>query len=204
MIVALIVCCAAICVLCAGGVESQTVGAVGYGKNDSIYVEARDEDVLYIGGEGRLYKSELSRCLEETGIAGDSVHNVIVGDGITELGFGMFGGLPNLSTLFAGRNVTVINRGAVLDCDLLTYVYVPSGLKRVGKDFLFGCPNAFVVTDGSATDLPSMKYVSHRQILEEINSYDGLLSRLEDGTTGKDGEANTFPVPAPVMACWWE
>lgn len=159
--------------------------------NPETVMERRGDGTVYIGGPGKVYKGDITLLLEKNEMQNKDLVDVRFGDEVTEIGFGVFQSHGRVSTLYLGKNVSWVNHGAMMDCDELEYVYLPSGIKRVGKDFLYRCASAYVVTDGAADDLPSLANIPDNRVLSDIHSYDDLVAARVT--------AKQLSVPASMM-----
>ena len=189
----LIVCFAALAYLCVQGDTLMGLNAeVRHERiNASIHLEQREDGVLFIGGEGRLYGADMLALVESLGNKNDVKH-MIIGDGITWLGSDALNEFEGLRTLWLGRDMKQAADGSLKWCTALQYVFLPSGLERVGRDFLYGCKKCKVVTDGALQDLPVLRNIKDSRVLENINSYEAL--------TAAAGENKKLPA---AFRQWW-
>ena len=162
-------------------------------KNLSLSVEKGEDGIIRIDGEGMLYGSDLKALFKEADIHSRDVTDIIVGDGITEIGYGAFADDDYLKTLKIGKSVVRIVPGAIRECESMEYVHLPSGLRRVGWDCLYECNKCRIVTDGSAEDLPQMASVRKKaRIMAEVDSYEALLAACPEGAE-----------PPAALRQWW-
>ena len=189
----LIACFAALAFLCVQGNALMGLNAeVRHERvNSSIYIEQREDGVLFVGGEGKLYGADMLALVESLGNKND-VRHMVIGDGITWLGSDALNEFEGLRTLWLGRGMKEAANGSLKWCTALQYVFLPSGLERVGRDFLYGCKKCTVVTDAALEDLPKLRNTSNKRVLERIDSYDALAAAL-----GEDAK-----LPA-AMRQWW-
>ncbi len=160
--------------------------------NQALTLSVDGDDVIAIGGEGRLCASDMRGLLRYANMEDDDVRDVIVGDGISEIDIDTFNGFDNLQSLKLGASVTRIAPGALKGCPKLKYLYYPARLEDVPLDFLYDCRNCVVITGGDAADLPSFPNVNKKkQVLERVDSLETL--------TEASGDAK---LPAGVCA-WW-
>ena len=187
------ICLMSIIYLCAEGrtIIRWTAEVSNPRQNESLYLERREDDVIYIGGEGKLYGTDMQAMVEGESMTRDDVRHIIIGDGITEIGYDAINKYGGLQTLRLGENVSVTGNGSVRECGSLRFVFLPKGLSSTGKDFLGYCDGSRIITDGTAEQLPDMPNVSKDAILEGIDSYDALVAAC--------GEEN---LPA-AMRQWW-
>lgn len=100
-----------------------------YGKNESsIIMEVVDDDLI-ISGVGVL----TGRC-EET-----EARNVVICDGISEIGDGYFRGLRNIRKIRIPGSVERIGEYAFSDCKGLKEVKLGNGVKRICKYSFMNC-----------------------------------------------------------------
>lgn len=171
----------ALCYLSVKGPESAETGIDrSWLDNTSLYIEFGEDGTLRICGEGKISRKDFDTMVGGRLILVESIENIVVEDGITELGYNVFHDLDSLTTLRIGDGVRVVHNGAVKRCAKLRYVYVPAGLTRVGRDFLYDCPRARVVSNGPAEALPEMKNAAEKNhALCNVDSYEALLNALQ-------------------------
>ena len=102
LIFVLSACFVALVYLCAEGrtIIRWTAEVSNPRQNESLYVEWRTDDVLYVGGEGKLFGTDMQAMVEGESLLIADVQNIIVGDGITEIGYGAFSKFDSLKTLW--------------------------------------------------------------------------------------------------------
>ena len=161
------------------GIEDETDIDVSL-KNESLYIEERENDVIYIGGEGKLTSSDLSALLAANGLLVSDVVNLVIGNEITEIGYNCINGYKYLETLRLGDNVGCVRNGAVLNCAALEYIYIPGSIEKLGRDFLYGCEAFYIVTDGSAEELGGKLDSEPLFIFERSGSYDDFVACVEE------------------------
>lgn len=161
--------------------------------NAGLTLSVDGGNIATICGEGKLYASDMAALLRDAGMKKDAVRDIIVGDGITEIGYDVFSDCDRLQSLKLGCDVTRVASGGVKDCPELKYLFFPAGLEDVGLDFMGGCKAALIVTDGPASRLPKFQNVNKKKrVLENVNSLEALLA-----VAGGDD------LPAGV-ALWWQ
>ena len=74
-------------------------------KNAALSMHLEQGGVIRIEGEGKLYYNDLKAMLRQADIKTDDVRDVIVGDGIDEIGYLTFNHLKSLRTLKLGSGV---------------------------------------------------------------------------------------------------
>lgn len=150
-------------------------------QNESLYIEERENDVIYIGGEGKLESGDLSALLTANGLLASDVTNLIIGNEITEIGYNCINGYKYLETLRLGDRVACVRNGAVLNCAALDYLYIPESVEKLGRDFLYGCGAFYIVTDGPAEAIEEKLDTEPLFIVERSGSYDDFLACVEEG-----------------------
>lgn len=171
-------------------------------ENNSVYIERRDGDSLFVGGSGKLSGADLQHLMSTDGIKTTDVTDMDIGDGITEVGYSVANGYMYLEALRLGNGVGLIHNGAVKNCTSLQYVYLPRGLEEVGQDFMYNCNDAYVVTDGTLEELPEMPNVPKKRVLSEVHSFEDFVRKRSDVAvknfpaaklTGDDSEPDADP-----------
>ena len=164
-----------------------------YPRNNMALLLSREKDgVIRIDGEGKLYANDLKAMLKMAGIHTAEVKDVIVGDGIAEIGYRAFYRMKYLETLKLGSGVVRIAPGALNYCASLKWLYLPSSAKEIGAGFLHACDQCHVVTDARPEDLPPLENAAPESIIADVDSFDGL--RLAMGADA------ALP---DVLARWW-
>ena len=177
----LLVCAAALLFLC---IDGRTLSALKAEvrhprQNGSLYAERRDGGVVYIGGEGALSGDDMLPLVESLGKK-KHVTDIIIGDGITEIGYNAIVEYEAQRTLRLGRGVQTVHIGAIKNCEALEYVFLPAGLRNASRDFLYSCNNCLVVTDGTKKELPRLRNVKKSKLLTEVDSLEALQAALGD------------------------
>ena len=193
---ALILCLVMICALCwSGGQNTDAAGASSMLENASLSMRVDEDGAIWIDGEGMLSVADMNALLNANQVKSHQVNDMILADGITGLGFNAINGMTYLETLKLGSGMAVVENGAVKNCTALKYVFVPAGIERLGRDFLYRSVDAFVVTDGDAREMPKMKQVPADQVLDGIDSFETLVQRR--------GELDLEEVPEACRR-WWQ
>lgn len=146
--------------------------------NDTVTMTAETDGTLRFEGEGKLYREDVNALVREAGLRVPRVTDIIVGDGITEIGYRAFLGFAKLRTLKLGDGVVRVAVSGVGNCPALRYLRLPKGLESVGLDFLQRCNGCQVVTDGQT--LPEMANVLPDQVLWGVDSYGALVEAADD------------------------
>lgn len=173
----------ALFMLCGNHETDAEMKAQQHNGNEKTYVKKRENDTVYIGGAGKVYRADIEQLYGDAGIDEKEISNLVVGDEPTEIGYGLYNGNKYVETVYLGENVSKVDHGAMMNCSSLKYIYVPSGLEKAGVDFLYNCPIALLVTDGGLEDLPEFVNVSPECIYTGISSHEALISALtpDDG-----------------------
>lgn len=184
MLFLLMICFSILVVLYARrSVDAQMINETKYPrKNDTIQLTIHEGTALRVSGEGKLYADDLDALLKSASAKKQSITDIIVEEGITEIENNAFTQFNMLKTVKIGRDVKRVAPGALKKCEWLEYLFFPAGLKKIGKDFLFACPKCHIVTDGTLEDLPEMANVKKAsRILTEVDSWKALLAAIGDG-----------------------
>ena len=163
-------------------------------QNNTLSLELGKDGIIRIDGEGKLFNTDFKSLLEENGIGSKTVKHVLIGDGITEIGYDVLSNRRYLITLKLGRNVRRVSAGGIKNCISLQYIYLPSGLQDIAGDFLYNCGQCGVITDGAAADLPHMANLTEdAMIYEHVDSLEALMDAVE----------NELDVPS-ALKHWWD
>jgi len=162
-------------------------------KNMTLSLHREDGGVIRVDGEGKLYADDMKALLKAAGISARRVEDIIVGDGITEIGYGVFMRQGNLKTLKLGRGIAQARPGALKNCASLEWLYLPSGLRDIGAGFLFDCEKCRVVTDAKPEDLPPLDNVGEAdRVFAGVDSYETLRARVDGAAELPD-----------ALVLWW-
>ena len=104
----------------------------------------------------------------------EQIRVVDVKEGITSLGLGAFGGLPNLRKVTLPDSLRSIGHGAFADCASLNDISIPNSVTEIGRYAFFGCKNLIDVI------LPSH------------------ITKLGEGTFGDCDRLTTVKIPDGV------
>ena len=151
-------------------------------QNESLTIEVLDDGVIYIGGEGKLYGTDMQALVEGESLTAADVMDIIIGDGITEIGYNVICNYPILHTVRLGDNVRVAGNGSIRECPELLFVFIPAGIEKISRDFLYSCNDCIVVTDAAAEDLPKLRNTRKHNILGHVNSYEAMQAAWTNGT----------------------
>jgi hypothetical protein len=160
-------------------------------QNESLYIETLEDGSIYIGGEGKLYGTDMQALIEGESMTFETVMDVIIGDGITEIGYDVICEYPILHTVRLGNGVRVAGNGSIRECPELQFVFVPSGIESISRDFLYECNECIVVTDAPADALPKLRNTRKANIVGNVNSYEAMQAAWTDTELPE------------VMQHWW-
>ena len=158
--------------------------------NESISLHIDNNGVIHIEGDGKLFAKDFKRMIKSNKISYQDVKDIIIGDGITEIGYLTFNQIKYLKTLKIGSGVIRVVPSALKNCTSLEWLYLPSGVKEIGTDFLFGCDKCHVVTDAQSESMKTM-HISGR-IIAAVDSYKALQTAVGEDTVLPD-----------ALAEWW-
>lgn len=181
-LVTLAVCFALLIVLFARrSVDREVAFEREYPRNNMTLSLSRDKDgVIRVDGEGKLYAKDLKAMLKAAGIHSSEVRDVIVGDGVSEIGYKAFYHMKTMQTLKLGDSVVRIAPGALNHCASLEWLYLPSGAEEIGAGFLYACDQCRVVTDARPEALPQLDNVDSQRVVGGVDSLDALRSALDE------------------------
>jgi len=162
-------------------------------KNMTISLRVDDDGVLYIDGEGKLYADDLNALVKTEGFHWRKIEHVIIGDGITELGYNTFTRREKIKTLKLGKSVSRTAPSALRKCTALEWLFFPSGLQDISPDFLLDCNRCRVVTEAQPEDLPIPDSIKgSERMFAGVDSFEALRERVGDDTELPD-----------ELARWW-
>lgn len=138
-----------------------TASAVSTGKwGDNVYWSLDDDGTLTLSGEGEMNNGSPYGSPSPFWCK-DNIKNVIIGEGITNIGNrcfescslvsitipdsvksigeGAFWDCINLTQISLSDNITNISSNAFCNCRSLKHVILPSGIRSISSDILDGC-----------------------------------------------------------------
>lgn len=151
-------------------------------QNESLYVKRLEDGGVYIGGEGKLYGTDMQALIEGESLTAADVQDVIIGEGITEIGYDVLCEYPLLHTVRLGDGVRVAGNGSIRECPELLFVYVPAGIEKISRDFLYECNDCIVVTDAPEGGLPKLRNTRKANIIYNVNTYEAMEAAWTFGT----------------------
>ena len=197
---ALALCLALMCALCWNGVRRADSSVASPAlENETLVLRVGEDGLVVVEGEGPLSSRDMDALLRANGIRTRQLNDLILGDGITELGYNAINGYTYLRTLKLGAGMSVVENGAVKSCTALEYVFLPDTVRRLGRDFLYRSDLALVITDGMASALPKLEQVLPEHVLGGVDSFDTLARRCAELQPG--GAAREVP---EACRLWWE
>lgn len=162
-------------------VDSEVAFEREYPRNNLTLSLSRDKDgVIRVDGGGKLYAKDLKAMLKAAGIHSSEVRDVIVGDGVSEIGYKTFYHMKTMQTLKLGDSVVRIAPGALNHCAALEWLYLPSGAEEIGAGFLYACDQCRVVTDARPEALSQLDNVDSQRVVGGVDSLDALRSALDE------------------------
>ena len=167
---------------------------VGYFRqNESLYIEHLDDGVIFIGGEGKLHGTDMQALVEGESMKIGDVTDIVIGDGIDEIGYDAICGYPVLHTVRLGDDVRVAGNGSIRECPELLFVFIPNDIQKISRDFLYSCNDCIVVTDGPVKGLPRLRNTRKANIIGDVDSYEAMQAAWTNGTE--------LPV---ILEHWWK
>lgn len=133
-----------------------------------------------ISGVGELNQKDLSTLLTMNSVLVTDVENIILCDGITEISYNAINGFDFLKTLKVAPTVGKIRNGAVRNCPELSYVFLPSGVWKIARDFLYGSKHCYVISDGWVERLIKDSNAENASVIENIGSWEELVKAVEE------------------------
>lgn len=155
------------------------------GGEASVTWELDSEGQLTISGTGAMADYQgMSRTVADAYQRGstplrsyrDRILNVVVSDGITSIGNGIFCGLKNLSSVSLPDSVTSIGDYAFMNCVVLPSINIPESVTRIGSEaFLYCYALTNVSIPDNVTNIGNSAFEGCRA-LTSINIPEGVTS----------------------------
>lgn len=116
----------------AGSGQSSSIDLYGKCGADATYRLSAD-GTLIIRGNGKTDQTdELSEIISQ-------VKAIVIDEGITEIGSGIFSGAANMVSLTLAESVEVIGEKAFSGAAALKELYIPASVKSIGSSAFCGC-----------------------------------------------------------------
>ena len=152
--------------------ESVSSNSLMSTEYNGFGIKNLNDEAFFIDGKGQLDSDTLVKIIHQNGQNTTDIIHLILGDNITDLGYHSIANLPYLESVKLGAGIKTIRNGAFMNCKKLEWVFVPSGIEKVGRDFLYNCPIATIVTDGKANFLENPE--DYYRVIEDVRNYDDL------------------------------
>ncbi len=162
-------------------------------QNESLYIERLRDGEIFIGGEGKLYGTDMHALVAGESMTAGDVTDIIIGNDITEIGYDVICEYPVLRTVRLGDGVLVAGHGSILECPELQFVFIPSGIQRISSDFLYSCNQCIVVTDGPTKGLPRLRNTRKADLIGDVDSYEAMKAAWTNGTELPE-----------ILERWWQ
>lgn len=163
---------------------AETSGNCGPEGNESSVTWKIENGTLTISGSGAMKDGpgDWSK---------DDVKSIVIGEGVTSVGGGAFGGCTNLTSLALSGSVTEIGMSAFDGCIGLTSVTFPKSVTKIVMGAFAGCTSLkSAIFEGNA---PQLQYLVFARYPDDFSIY------YADGTTGwttptwTSWAGNTYP-----------
>ena len=181
-------------------VDSGTCG-------DNVTWRLSDDGVLTISGTGEMSGYGVSYTYEDVVVSTytpweayrSSIKSIVIKDGVTSIGGGVFAGCGNLTSVAIPSSVTSIGWCAFLSCSSLKSVHVPSGTTTIDARAFSNCTGLTDVTiPGSVTSINNSAF-SKCSSLTSVTIPDGVTSI---GDSAFAGCTSLTDVTIPSSVTW--
>ncbi len=128
------------------GGDSDTENIVASGTcGDNLTWKLHDDGTLTIEGTGQMTSSPWSDDYKSC------IKTIIVGEGVTSIGWSAFKGCSSLASITIPNSVTSIESSALSGCSSLTSITIPEGVTSIGYNAFGGCANliSIIVEEGN-------------------------------------------------------
>ncbi len=127
-----------------------------------------------------------------------SLENVVIGDGITEIGDYAFYSMSGLQSVFIPGAVTVIGASAFSSCSRLKQVVISPGVTKLGKNCFYNCDGLTEVTIPGTVKTVGEQAFMNCKSLKTVTICDGVGSLLKFAFYGCDKLQNVL-IPANIL-----
>ena len=184
----------------AGVVDSGSCG-------DNVTWSLSDDGTLTISGKGEMSGYGVSYTYEDVVVFTytpweayrSSIKSIVIKDGVTSIGWGVFAGCGNLTSVAIPSSVTSIGGCAFLSCSSLKSVHIPSGTTTIDAGAFSNCTGLTDVTiPGSVTSINNSAF-SKCSSLTSVTIPDGVTSI---GDSAFAGCTSLTDVTIPSSVTW--
>jgi len=163
-----------------------------------------DGGLLYVSGNGAIPNNY--HPWNDDNSVKEQIKEIIIDEGITQLGYESFRSIPNVTTVSLPSTLTAINGWCFAGCSSLTEICLPEGLMQLDTGCFAGCgfleiniPSS--VTSISITVFQSCSLLINVNVASDSNSFtsiDGVLfskngNSLNYYPTGRHDKTYTIP-----------
>lgn len=171
-----------------GGEDEDTIVSGDWGSNIT-WVFDRSTGTLTLSGEGEM-DSTLVRDTPWRNNFDQDIINLVIGEGITNIGGSTFNSCVNLQNVQIPNSVTSIDWGAFGNCDSLTEISIPFGVTTIAGSAFEDCDGLIAITiPASVTTIG--EHAFFRCIGLQSITFEGDAPVFE---TEEDGSIYTFGV----------
>ena len=118
--------------------QSGTLGTVNWGISaGKLFVSGTGAIPSLYGRENDAWMPYRGEASED--VIGNGINEIIIGDGITAIGFGAFMNCPNLERVTFADSITSVEGAAFYGCRNLNNVSLPYQLKTIGRNAFTDC-----------------------------------------------------------------
>ena len=183
--------------------EAVRSGACG----DNVTWKLTSDGTLTISGTGEMSGYGVSYTYEDVVVSTytpweayrSSIKSIVIKDGVTSIGGGVFAGCGNLTSVAIPSSVTSIGWCAFLSCSSLKSVHVPSGTTTIDARAFSNCTGLTDVTiPGSVTSINNSAF-SKCSSLTSVTIPDGVTSI---GDSAFAGCTSLTDVTIPSSVTW--
>ena len=185
----------------------DTAWAASGSCGDKLTWSLSDDGTLTISGKGAMSGYGVSYTYEDVVVSTytpweayrSSIKSIVIKDGVTSIGGGVFAGCCNLTSVAIPSSVTSIGWCAFLSCSSLKSVHVPSGTTTIDARAFSNCTGLTDVTiPGSVTSINNSAF-SKCSSLTSVTIPDGVTSI---GDSAFAGCTSLTDVTIPSSVTW--
>ena len=174
-------------------------GVIANGKcGDDVTWLLYDDGTLEISGTGKMYDFQ-SVCFDAPNWRKEYVKNVVIKDGITYIGRGVFSRCVNLKRVQIPGSVISIGQEAFYCCTGLTGIVLPNDIFFIGEKAFFGCTGLTNII------IPENLYVLKKQLFrgcENLKSVtfgaNAQTVQMEEGPFASCSSLETITLPPKI------
>lgn len=173
---------------------------IGNGATGDCTWKLDSNGTLTISGNGEMAGYSYDEYHQTTDAPwGNQITNVIIEDGVTSIGYGVFAGCTKLSSVTIPESVADIGSMAFYGCKGLTSITIPDGVTSIGYSAFYRCTNLAKVTIPRSMTIIGDSTFYECMRLSSVTIPDSVTSINDSAFCGCTG-LTSITIPNSVMS----